>query len=457
MSADNQTCLIMANHYEKNGNIEKARVFYEKSLALEPSAATHERLGLLLKKQGDIVGSKEHFLKGNTLDPENITCIYNLGIMERIEGNYESALSRYLKLKELGWDESNLYMSMGVLYSETGELHKALTCYKAAIDRDDKNELLLFNYSLCLMTLGDYDKGLELYEKRIWHARPPGEEWAGEKDAEVLLSPEQGNGDIIQFSRYIRHLRAKCSKVTLLCNFALVDLMRGVEGVDDVIEFNPGDEFVQVEEEKKEEGLSETVPYGKFLRIMSIPHALGLNPTQIPFEKYINADEQKVAKWKSRMDSSRLKVGVCWQGGKRKGAEMTAIDKKRSIPLKDLLPILSIEEVEFYSLQKGDEQSKEFPFIKDFMNESEDFTDTAAIIENLDLVISVDTAVSHLAAALNKPTWMLSRKGGCWRWGVNGQSTFWYTSMTIYRQEKMNCWAQTIAKVAEDLRKFCAT
>lgn len=113
------------------------------------------------------------------------------------------------------------------------------------------------------------------------------------------------------------------------------------------------------------------------------------------------------------------------------------------------------EEVEFYSLQKGDEQNLEFPFIKDLMNESEDFSDTAAIIENLDLVVTVDTAIAHLSASMNKPTWMLSRKGGCWRWGVDGESTFWYPSMRIFRQEKMNCWRSVLSKIAKEL-KICA-
>lgn len=442
--------LMLAERHERAGDFNKAREFYEKCLKGRPSEKIHERLGLLLKRNEDIVGAKEHLVKALSLNPNNITCIYNLGIIERVEGRHESSMEKYIRLKKMGVNDPAVDMSLGVLFSEMGEPSRALKHYVSAMEKD-KNDTLIFNYSLCLMTLGDYKEGLRLYEHRIWHARPPGEEWRGEDDVNLLISPEQGNGDIIQFSRYMQTLRKRCRKITLLCNAPLVRLMRSVQGVDEVVEFNPGDEFVQVDE--GEEG--ESVPYGKFLRIMSIPHALGLNPPDVNFERYIFADKEKVADFGKKMRGEKLRVGLCWQGGKRNNPEMISIDKRRSIPLSEILsPIGNNEEIEFYSLQKGDDQNREFPFVVDLMNESEDFADTAAMVENLDLVITVDTAIAHLAASMNKPTWMLSRKGGCWRWGVDGESTFWYPSMRIFRQEKMNCWKSAILKMAEELKKF---
>jgi tetratricopeptide (TPR) repeat protein len=450
----NQMYMMMAGHYENTGDIKKAKDFYKKSIRMAPSAAAHQGLGLLLKGEGNLDEAKVHFLDAVYLEPNNINCIYNLGVIERIEGDYESSIRRYQTLKEMGLEDTGLDMSMGVLFSETGDLCEALKCYENALHKNKSNDLLLFNYSLCLMTLGDYKKGLEFYEKRIWHAKPPGEEWDG-KNVNVLVSPEQGNGDLIQFSRYICFLKPRCQKITLLCNAQLVELMRGIKGIDEVVEFNPGDEFVQVKKEKKEEGLSAAVPYSNFIRIMSIPYAIGLNPPQVPFERHIIADKDKVKLWKNRIKSKgKLKVGLCWQGGKRSEPEIAAVDKKRSIRFEEMAPLFSIKNVEFYSLQKDDKQHKGFTKIIDLMDDVKDFTDTAAIIENLDLVISVDTAIAHLAAAMEKPTWMLSRKGGCWRWGLEGESTFWYPSMRIFRQEKINCWKPTIEKVTKELRKI---
>lgn len=438
----------LAEQHERAGDLKKARELYERCLKEgQTSDKVHERLGLILKRDEDIVGAKEHIVKALALNPKNITCIYNLGIIERVEGKYDSSMEKYMLLKEMGINDPTVDMSLGVLFSEMGEPIRALKHYVSAMEKGN-NDTLAFNYSLCLMTLGDYKEGLRLYEKRIWHAKPPGEEWKGEDGVNLLVSPEQGNGDIIQFSRYMPKLRKRCNKITLLCNAPLVNLMRSIHGVDEVLEFNPGDEFVQVDEE--EEG----VPYGKFLRIMSAPYALELNPPDVTFERHIFADKEKVSFFGKKMTGEKLRVGLCWQGGKRDNPEMISIDKRRSIPLSEMLIPIIHEEVEFYSLQKGDDQNLEFPFIKDLMNESKDFSDTAAIIENLDLVVTVDTAIAHLSASMNKPTWMLSRKGGCWRWGVDDESTFWYPSMRIFRQEKMNCWQSTILKVSQELKKF---
>lgn len=448
--------MMMAGHYEKNGDLGKAEEFYKKAIKESPSAEAHERLGLICRDRYEIDGARIHFESALKIDPASKVSLYNMAIIERLCGDYDASMKNYIRLMGMGVDDAGVYMSMGVLYSEMGDIQAAQKFYKEAFKRNPKNDLVRFNYSLCLMTLGDLNQGLELYESRIWHAKPPGEEWRGEEGVNLLVSPEQGNGDIIQFARYLPLLRGRVNKVTVLCNAPLVEMIKGVEGVDEVMEFNPGDEFVEVKDgqDNSEENLSESLPFHKYVRIMSIPHVLGLNPSEIKFSRYLNSDLKKVHRWSKRMRSEKLKVGLCWQGGKRDRPDMIAIDKRRSIKLKDMEPILSIEGAQFFSLQKGDDQGSDFVQITDFMDESNDFSETAAMIENLDLVISVDTAVAHLSAALEKPTWMFARKGGCWRWGFEGESTFWYPSMRIYRQEEIGMWGKTIEKLARDLFKF---
>lgn len=448
--SNNQAFLVMAAHHEERGEPEKALYFYRKHLASSPSAEIHERAGRILRDMGDLEGARNHFENALSMDGGRKQSIYALAVMERIRGDYDSSMGRYLKLKSMGVEDAGVDMSMGVLLSETGEIHEALEHYEAAFRKNPENKLVRFNLSLCLMTLGDFGRGLELYEDRIWHALPPGEEWSGEGGCNLLVSHEQGNGDIIQFARYIPMLKPLCGKVTLLCNRPLMELMGGVAGVDEVVEFNPGDQFVEVE------GSSEgTASFEKFVRIMSLPFKLGLDPSKVAYGQYLKSDPSRVSEWKSRMRPARFRVGLCWQGGRRSEPEMVAIDRRRSIPFQEMAPLLSLEDVDFYSLQKDDEQHLGTSVI-DLMGYSDNFSDTAALVENLDLVVTVDTAVAHLSAALGKPTWMLSRRGGCWRWGNSGESTFWYPSMRIFRQERMNEWASVIKKIAEEIHKLCS-
>lgn len=442
----NQAFLVMAAHHEERGEREKALDFYRKSLVSSPSAEVHERVAMIMRDMGDTAGAREHFESALVLDGERKQSIYALAVLDRIDGNYDSAMDRYLKLKSMGIDDAGVDMSMGVLHSETGDTATALGLYETAFRKNPENKMVRFNLALCLMTLGDFSRGLELYEDRIWHAKPPGEEWAGEEGCNLLVVPEQGNGDIIQFSRYLPLLKPLCGKVTLLCNRPLVKFMEGMDGVDEVLEFNPGDEFVEVE------GSSEGTSFEKFSRIMSLPLRLGIDPSKLEFNRYLKSDPKKVSEWKSKMRPAGFRVGLCWQGGRRKEPEMVAIDKRRSVPFNKMAPILAVGGVDFYSLQKDDDQHVGSSVI-DLMGESEGFSDTAALIENLDLVITVDTAVAHLAASLGKPTWMLSRKGGCWRWGLEGESTFWYPSMRIFRQETMNDWESVIKRVADELKE----
>jgi hypothetical protein len=168
----------------------------------------------------------------------------------------------------------------------------------------------------------------------------------------------------------------------------------------------------------------------------SNPSRFTLNPERVSF-------------WKDSLESDVLKVGICWQGGKRNHSEMIFNDRRRSISLSLIEPILGVDGVNFYSLQK--DWKEPHPKINDLMGSCGDFLDCAALVSNMDLVISVDTAVAHLAASLGRPTWVLSRLGGCWRWGNDSEHTFWYPSVRIFRQKLLDDWSPTIEKVKESL------
>lgn len=434
--------------YENLKDYKNAKKFYKKSIKNRPSEKAYERLGIIESKE-NIKSSKKYFESALKINPNNKVSLYNIGVAERLEGNYSEAMEVYLKLLNLGVDNENLYLAIAILKLENGEINEAKKFYELAINKNSKSDLVKFNYSLYLLSIGDFKNGLSFYESRKWNEKPPGKEWKGEKDCNVLIVPEQGNGDMIQFSRYFSKLKSHCNKITVLCNHNLIEIFRKINGIDEVLEFNPGDVFLESNEKN-----NENISFEKFIRIMSVPYVLNIDPSKEKFERYIFPCSKKIKKWSNKIKSKKLKVGLCWQGGKRKELEFSLIDKKRSIKLEKMKPILEMKGIDFFSLQKDDDQHNNFHQITNFMNESENFEDTAAIIENLDLVVSVDTAVAHLAASIGKPTWMLARKGGCWRWGVEGDSTFWYPSMKIFRQEKVYEWDSTISKIKEELFKL---
>lgn len=438
---------IMAEHHEEKGELERALQFREKLLGKKTDGENHRELARVLRKLNRLDECEHHLEESLRLDPQNILATYAMSVVHRIRGRYDESMEGYIKLKRLGVEDPKIDSSMGVLHSERGEYQEALRNYENAYKKDPEDQLIKFNLSLCLLTLGDYDRGLPLYESRIWHCRPPGKEWKGEQTDNLLVVPEQGNGDIIHFSRFLPLLRPHAKKITVLCNRPLVEIMRTAHGQDEVVEFNPGDEFVEVQESDED-----SVGFASYVRIMSIPHALGIDPREVPFTQNLMSDPRKVRQWADKMPNNKFRVGLCWQGGRRNNPEMDAVDDRRSIDPEILTPLLENNNVEFYSLQKEPDRTR-LPHVHDLMDMVEDFTDTAALMENLDLIITVDTAVAHMAATLGRPAWTLCRTGGCWRWGNHGDTTFWYPSMRLFRQKNMDDWEEVIKRVAEQLER----
>jgi hypothetical protein len=182
---------------------------------------------------------------------------------------------------------------------------------------------------------------------------------------------------------------------------------------------------------------------------------------------YLRADKVQVAAWRTRLaalgnpladppgdslGNHRPRVGLVWAGAARTGTGLAAVDRRRSLSPDRLAPLLELPALHFFSLQKGAAAGPAHLPLTDFMDEMGDFADTAALIANLDLVISVDTAVAHLAAALGKPVWLLDRFDACWRWFVGRRDSPWYPTLRLYRQPRAGDWEAVLAEVARDLR-----
>ncbi len=270
--------------------------------------------------------------------------------------------------------------------------------------------------------------------------------WNGEAigDRAILLASDQGQGDALQFCRYIPQIAAGAGTTILTVQPPLIRLFSRLPGVSEVIpQRRPSSDDL-------------------WCAFMSLPHAVGPTLESIPTTPYLMADPTDAARWRERLASLvGLRVGLCWAGGRSPFLTKINADRRRSIALGMLAPLGEVSGVRFISLQKGPlatEAARLPPSLDlhDFTEDLHDFADTAALIENLDLVISVDTSVAHLAGALDKPVWVLNRFDTDWRWPRDRDDSPWYPSARQFRQPAPGEWAPVIRGARDALQQLAA-
>jgi hypothetical protein len=306
----------------------------------------------------------------------------------------------------------------------------------------------LANRSLAILTLGDLERGFREYETR-WRSaafkdKPPvpGTRWDGTADVigkTVLLTSEQGMGDVIQFIRYVpKIVRERGAKVLVHCSPDLRAVIETVDGVSGI--HHPG----------------EVLPrFDLYAPLASLPAIFKTTLETIPADvPYIRADPARVERWKERLASARgVKVGIVWAG-----TPLHQNDAARSSKLSDFAP-LAMEGVSLFSLQKGkpEAQLQNPPpgiQITPLGQDLRSFADTAALLQCLDLTISVDTSVVHVAGALARPVWTLLAKGPDWRWMLEREDSPWYPTMKLFRQREMGNWSEVMLRVSANLREI---
>jgi hypothetical protein len=261
----------------------------------------------------------------------------------------------------------------------------------------------------------------------------------------LLIHAEQGFGDTIQFCRYGSLAAARGFRVIMQVPGPLVRLLRSLSGVELVV------------------ADGEAVPaFDLHCPMLSLPLAMGTTLTTIPGATcYLHGDPLQVVAWQVRlaaMSDRAPRIGLIWAGNPGKHSPAAAaVDRRRSVPPDKLAPLFDVPGLHFFGLQKGAIEAPAANALFNFMNEMEDFADTAALVGNLDLVISVDTAVAHLAAALGKPVWLLDRFDPDWRWLTGRRDSPWYRSLRIYRQTYPGDWASVLQQVARDLRDIAVS
>lgn len=435
---------------ESLGKLDEAIEAYHQAVKLAPDfAEAFHNMAIVLQSQERYDAAVEKCKKAISINPDYAQVYNTIGYCLDMQGKDTDALENYNKAVQLAPDYAEAYNHLGTIHSAHGRYDKAIENYKRAIQIDSNYAEAHWNLAPSLLITGNLAQGWEEYKWRLHfdlemltyphHYEKPhwdGSSFVGKR---LLVHYEQGLGDTINFVRYVSMVKSRGGTVILEVRKPLCSLLRGLGGVDELIEAS----FYN----------KPTVDFDLHVSIMDLPQIFGTTLETIPAEiPYICTDPAKVAYWRDKLSSVDFKVGIVWSG-----SPMYERNHLRSCKLADFAPLSMIDGVKLYALQKGESagQIEELAGQISVVNlgeQFEDFTDTAAAIENLDLIISIDTSVPHLAGAMGKPVWLLLCSAHEWRWLLDRQDSPWYPTMRIFRQTKPQRWDIVFQSVAEQLQ-----
>jgi tetratricopeptide (TPR) repeat protein len=371
------------------------------------------------------------------------------GNLHRGQHEPEKAIQCYALAFVADPESAAAFNNYGNVQREMGFPGRAVPFLQHAVALDPSNVTAEFNLAVCYLLMGDYARGWPAYEARWKYEHLAGTEpkfaqprWRGEDVANktILVVGEQGHGDNIQFVRFLYNLRQMGAVVKLQVTGGLVPLL------------TPSDVISQVSGYDSDPGA-----FDYWVPIMSIPGVLGITVDTIPrVQSYLNADAALVRAWQQRMGPKyRMRVGFAWSG-----RTDSWLNQHKAVPFADMLALIQrCPDYEWINLQidADPEQSAALAAagVTCYPGAITSFADTAALMQNLDVVVGVDTAVSHLAAALGRPTWiMLNQYSTDWRWLLGRDDTPWYSSARLFRQPTRGDWTAVTTKVAQYLSWF---
>ena len=404
--------------------------------------------GVAHHQNGRLAEADLLYKKVRKTEPNNVVAIMLSGVLTFQLGQFELSLNLLSRAISLKPDYAEALNNRGNVFKEIKRFDEAMADYDKAISLKPDYADAHWNKSLQLLLRGEFASGWELYEwrwKRTQLSSPIREFeqplWLGKEDLHgktILLHWEQGLGDTIQFSRYVQEVANLGCKTILEVQKHLFELMKGIEGVDELIPNG-----------------ADLPPFDFYCPLMSLPLALGTTLETIPSPiSYIKSTDDKLAKWSDRLrPKSKPRVGIVWSG-----SSVHKNDHNRSIALEQILGAVP-EGYHLVSLQKevreNDldvlEQSKQ---IQHFGAELDDFTDTAALCELMDVIVSVDTSVAHLAGAMGKPVNLLLPYDPDFRWLLNRGDSPWYPSITLFRQGPERLWEPVLMEINASLQNY---
>ena len=463
--------------FHQRGQLTQAIEHVKRAIELAPQVALFQaNLGEMYRLAGRPDLALEHGKKAVALNPEYPEALSNIGVAHYERKEYEDAAASHRRAIELRPSFAQAHSNLGNAFHALRDFDGAVACYRRAVEinprfadawsnlgtslhhagryedamyalrraiaLDPNNPNAHSGLGILLLMRGDLAEGWAEYEWRLKSTEvrlpyTPQRPWQGEGIAgrHIYINAEQGFGDTMQFTRYVPLVAARAGKVTFRVQQGLAGLMReSLKGIDVL-----GDRAPAVTNADCE------------CALLSLPYLFGTRLETIPATgPYLRANPDEAARWKARYRDSSFKVGMIWAGNPEH-----VNDRRRSIPLEQLAPLLAVPDASFTSLQVGPraDDLKAHPefHITDVAKELVGFAATAALIEALDLVITIDSAVAHLAGGLGKPTWLLAPCVSDWRWQLHREDNPWYPTMRLFRQVEGQEWPAVIDRVVGEL------
>ena len=455
-----------------SGQTQSAQRWLERAIRIRPEPILYNTLYAIQLKSGDFANAVQSLRQGLALQPDFVALHYNLALTLQHLDRLEDAARSYRRTLELDPCHSAANNNLGRIYADLGAVDDAERHYRRAIELAPVNLVARNNLAMVLLATGRYEEAWPYFEDRwvsfkLADGRParvpvqvPLPRWSGEGppvvhgkrtrhacEERLLVLHEQGYGDSLQFVRYLPLALARFAQVGYVCPLPLRRLYE-----QSLCARWPG--LVLLDAVPAELG-----NWDRYIPLMSLPMAFDTRVATIPAAlPYLHANTARAAAWRTRLEALPAahlpRVGVVWAGGH----SGIAVDQLRSLAVAQIAPLLALRQVRWVSLQKTDDPAKladaaSKARLADWTEELTDFAETAALIDNLDLVISVDTSVAHPAAAMGKPVWLLNRFAGCWRWLRGREDSPWYPGLRLFTQPQRGDWDDALTRVAAALQQ----
>ena len=426
---------------------------YQKAIELKGAfPEAYNNMGNAYQDQKQHPEAISCFRKALDLKPDYADAYYNLGKSLNEQSCYPDAIAAYQKALQVNPNHYKAANNMAKTYQDVREVQNAIYWFQKALHIKPDYAEAHFNLATAYLLTGEFQEGWKAYEwrfkRREWKRTYPyrynkplwsGEDFVGKR---LFVHSEQGIGDILQFGRYLPWVKTRGGTVIFETRKALMGLFKIMSGIDELVMFSTDG--------------NPTTEFDLYVPLANLPGIFNTTLENIPADvPYLFADREKSAVWKDRLKVTGLKIGLVWAG--------TDTDPRRACALEWLKPLSDITGVDLYGLQKGIaaeqievEGLPQGMRMTNLGQEFEDFTDTAAVIENLDMVISIDTSVAHLAGAMGKPVWLMLPYASDWRWLLNRDDSPWYPTMRLFRQPTPGNWEALGQQLANKLQQFAA-
>jgi tetratricopeptide (TPR) repeat protein len=437
----------LGNVLKSQGRRDEAIQAYRSAISISPDfAGARNNLAVALEEMGALLEAAQAYQQILAENPRYTDAHFNLGNTLKKMGMPDDAVAAYRQAIALKPEFSDAHKALGMALGEKGGLNEAIAYYRKAIALNPNDAEAHHNLSLALLLAGNFEQGWPEFEWR-WKIPNCPSKWPDFKQSlwdggdlagrTILLYAEQGLGDTIQAIRYLPLVVQRGGRILIKVQSDLLRLLRQMPGV--------------------ERWLTDDDPVPQFdihCPLFSLPLAFQTRLETIPAAvPYLRADPALIQTWQSRLGpaNGRRRVGLNWAGNFR-----FPLNQRRSIDLQQLAPLGRVPGVQFFGLQKGPfaDRADSLPSglsLKNIGPDLNDFADTAAVMACMDLIITTDTAVAHLAGALARPVWVMLHDPPDWRWMLGRTDTPWYPTMRLFRQDSMRNWQTVIAQVADAL------